>query len=381
MKLYLKFPFVNKLLFFTFLALCFQNVSIGPLKIYHLFLLFFIFLPFERYVFSKKDLFPILFFFLTILQVLILYLYSGFPNLIFLNFLFCLVFYLSSKSFFNQEYQKEIIKPLQLGSIVIISISLFNLISSFDEVLKASIAGGVSGVRPNVSRLVFAGGINLEATWIVILSSFFIKHKRWFIYYSIPCLLIVSAYQSRTAILLYLFSLCFYCFYQGYYKSLRKLSFIIFTLLAIILIFHDKIISSTVASRFLNIGNEPGSQGRLEMWGYLYDSFMQAPIFGNGLGSAIVSIKKMGFVGNEDNIHNVYLQFLIEGGLLGFLLFFGVVITVLFKCHNTELKVFLILYFIGCFTQFRGVEAITFFIMGLSFNSYSQDPKTSGDKL
>jgi O-antigen ligase len=122
--------------------------------------------------------------------------------------------------------------------------------------------------------------------------------------------------------------------------------------------------------RFLQIGNESGSLGRLKMWQYIYDAFATSPFFGYGAGNAIVAIEN---VSNydfwEDNVHNYYAQTLLDFGIVGFLIFLSVMCFVFIKELKRRFSNFLggyiLIFGIASLVQFRGAEAIFWFVFGL----------------
>lgn len=74
------------------------------------------------------------------------------------------------------------------------------------------------------------------------------------------------------------------------------------------------------------------------LWTTAFDTFKQNPIFGSGLGSFGFSLPSHSKVGGYlvSHAHNIYLQLLAELGLLGFIAFFGYLISIVY----TAFKVF-----------------------------------------
>lgn len=72
-----------------------------------------------------------------------------------------------------------------------------------------------------------------------------------------------------------------------------------------------------LTDRMTSIGDEPGSQGRLNMWQYIPAAVSQNPL-GYGLGNGIEIIRSYDAdTISEGNIHNIYFQALLDYGIAG----------------------------------------------------------------
>ena len=70
-------------------------------------------------------------------------------------------------------------------------------------------------------------------------------------------------------------------------------------------------------NRFLHGMEDAGNAGRIRMWTYALETSKAYP-FGCGVGNCMKALSGVaGFAYGEDNIHNVYLQNLIDCGWLG----------------------------------------------------------------
>lgn len=84
-----------------------------------------------------------------------------------------------------------------------------------------------------------------------------------------------------------------------------------------------------------------GASGRTELWEAAWDGFREEPVTGHGFGSfevyspAVVDLAQPGVVGGFTySVHNLPLQILYEGGLLGFLAVLAVATAVLRRCWH-----------------------------------------------
>ncbi|WP_196799403.1 O-antigen ligase [Thioalkalivibrio sp. ALMg9] len=76
---------------------------------------------------------------------------------------------------------------------------------------------------------------------------------------------------------------------------------------------------------------ERGGSGRLEIWMAVLDRFLQAPIFGEGVGNPI-EITVPGF-GEFHSPHNLWLSIVLAGGAVGLVLFLAFVSSVLINAR------------------------------------------------
>jgi O-antigen ligase len=124
-----------------------------------------------------------------------------------------------------------------------------------------------------------------------------------------------------------------------------------------------------VAQRFSDIGEEPGSLGRMTLWRGGLLVFAENPM-GVGAGNAVPMLRRvLGVAVPEDNLHNIYLQHAVETGLPGLaaLLVFAVVVAlrVVRSRFRDQLLLFVAGYLVAGVIQFTGVDAVLWLVYGL----------------
>ena len=225
----------------------------------------------------------------------------------------------------------------------------------------------------------FGGGVNLEATWIGLFGFFFIGDKKGYIY-SILSIIIAVLYASRVGIIVSVFLLLFMILQKNNIESIVKrqnriiIGFIL-GIFAFVFAFSQGYLDYII-NRFADTGEDTGSQGRLAMWQYLIPAFLDSP-FGVGLGNGMQQLEKVSGVSFPDgNMHNLIFQMLVETGVVGLILYLNVV----FKFIKAEYKNFfcnpciayIISYLILSLIQFRGGDALLFFVIGVYLQKFNK---------
>ena len=132
--------------------------------------------------------------------------------------------------------------------------------------------------------------------------------------------------------------------------------------------------------RFLAIGEDKGSTGRMDMWQYALSAFIDAPLFGNGAGNAVVHLKMVsGTPFSEGNIHNYPLQVLLDFGFMGFVFFIALILNVMAifrkERFSNPFAAYILCWVVGSLFQFRGADALlAFFIAGYLLTT-TMEPK------
>ena len=93
----------------------------------------------------------------------------------------------------------------------------------------------------------------------------------------------------------------------------KILFFTIVLALVVVVLFNNTVEGARILARFQS---DSWSSGRTTIYSEMLNYFALKPVFGNGATSSLTLITK------AQNGHNIYLQVLMEGGLVGFLIFF-----------------------------------------------------------
>lgn len=113
-------------------------------------------------------------------------------------------------------------------------------------------------------------------------------------------------------------------------------------------------------------GNEPGSQGRLRMWKWVPKEFAEN-IWGYGLGNGIKQVAENN-PKIEDNLHNIYLQVLLDQGIIGILILFVIIVMFirreLLTLAANPLAGFILCYLCLGMVQYRFLDIPFWFVVG-----------------
>lgn len=224
----------------------------------------------------------------------------------------------------------------------------------------------------------YVGGANLEATWIALAAVFFIG-SRWLFPYAAVALAVSLLYASRVGVIVIaLVTITAIARTVGESAEIgggRRLVRIMVsvgtlaTVALVLTVFAQVDGVSYVFERFQGIGDEPGSVGRITLWKGGIAVLAEHP-YGVGLGNAVSQIRHItGVVVPEDNLHNLYLQHLVEGGLpsLATYLFFALMTWRRYRAgrYQDRLLAYVLCYLVVGMIQFSGADPMLWFVYGL----------------
>ena len=230
----------------------------------------------------------------------------------------------------------------------------------------------------------YGGGPNLEATWVAMAGVFLIG-SRAFIPYMLGSAAISVAYASRVGLIIV--ALVVMASVAGTWLrgrsaggSRRWLLPVALCAITVVGVAAARGVTGAdyIVRRFQSIGEDPGSTGRLTLWTGGVRVFADHP-FGVGIGNAIPFAERALSAGiTEDNLHNQYLQHLVETGVQGlavYLLLVGVTWRRMLSSRLQDpMLLYVGIYFLLAALQFRGGEALAWFILGLQ-SGYSSLPR------
>jgi len=223
---------------------------------------------------------------------------------------------------------------------------------------------------------VVAGGLNMEATF-ALFAAVFLRGTRSYWPAFIYAIFLAILYSSRAPLLggALLFAYEIIAPSKGasvLFKQLR-IAALILGGIAIALTLFASPITQFALSRFQDIGYEPGSEGRLVLWQTAPEVFLKNPM-GVGAGNAIPDIEAaLGHDVQEDNLHDIYLQILVDLGVVGFAAYAWMIYGAARrgmgdKGHN-PMWIAIGLYFLMGVLQFRAYDPFMFFWLGLAWHS------------
>lgn len=237
--------------------------------------------------------------------------------------------------------------------------------------------GNLSQGHPIVSTL-FEGGVNIEATWLGVFGVFFHRNKEG-VLYLVSCLLLSALYSSRAGLIACILA----ALYVFLIKDARHVGRNILVAacsaagLLLLLLAIASVMNVAVLDRLFSIGSEPGSLGRLGMWAYASDALFDIPFFGVGSGNAVDELMHVSenYFG-EDNVHNVYLQVLLDFGPVALCFLLALLALFLRSAvkgrFQNPFAAFVSIYFILAFIQFSGPEPLLALALGAFVGMYNR---------
>jgi O-antigen ligase len=308
-----------------------------------------------------------------VLLSLTTYIWSGFNPLL-LNYVFALLSFLIGQQFGNVFTPSAILKCIRIAiGIVVGAILLKSWI--FRDALIQFLLFPFNG-HPEMPLYFYGGGPNLEATWVALSSTVFLGTSA-FVPIFVFALMLSIIYASRTAVVISIICLAMALLRAKRYKTLIiGFSTAVISVLSLLAAFPE----IYVVSRFLSIGSDPGSVGRLSIWAGIWDAFLQSPIVGHGAGNGMRAVEiALNTTFPEANVHNYYAQVLLDFGLPALCLYAVLVLTICVQEARSgfrdQIGSYLILFFIAGLFQFRGAEALSWFLIGLYATRFPIAPR------
>lgn len=315
-----------------------------------------------------------LFFAVTIFSSLIAY-YVFAPQRAFVNSLIALYVAIVGGSIGAMAGRARVIHALRLTSLVLLGAVLVKDALHIPAFLLFL-------ANPNGHPLIptfMVGGPNLESTWISMAGFFFIGSSL-LAPYALASLAIGVAYASRIGViiagLVILASIVRARMVRGRALGSHQRGRLIAVATASAVIATGVLAARQfpnalgyAATRFQRIGEEAGSVGRLTLWKGGLRVFMAYPL-GVGEGNAVPELERvMGVDVPEDNLHNQYLQYLVETGFPGLAAYLIFAVMTWRRLAATRFRDRILLY-VGCYflvalLQFSGGEFIVWYIYGL----------------
>ena len=181
----------------------------------------------------------------------------------------------------------------------------------------------------SMNRNISSFSILIKLPLVIYYKDFLKKRDKLYIHFlEILTILSIVLLESRAALFCLIF---FYIFYLVYSKSLSSMLKIIFALVLIIFYFPSSSILKNNSIGVENIFSDESLNFRLEFYDYAINFFQNSPIFGNGIGTWKIISSNITSGQVPYYVHNDFLQFLTETGLLGFLCYLAIFIYILYS--------------------------------------------------
>lgn len=182
---------------------------------------------------------------------------------------------------------------------------------------------------------------------------------------------------SKRAHLLFGLMAILFVYYFSNPKKMKSRIFILILggLISIPVIYYLSLkipILNETLSRFQDMDDDSHMTNRFSLWEHAFQMFKNKPLFGNGWMSfrydySIYFYNGQGTQGEYINAHNVYIQLLAEVGIVGFLIYMGFIIYLLYnvffmirKCQkDKDVQILFPLYFSAVFLIFYILYSFT----------------------
>ncbi len=355
--------------FVLILMTCFQRFSIftvgtASLKPFHLFALVFLFEIYRRYNWCVPNTVINLFYLFLLFNVLLNAGKWGVNGLV-LNYIFGFYLMTIIITFGRDLNMDDWLRIFRMVAFVMIVAVYINSVINRDKIIY--FFNNPWGGHPAMNTF-WGGGVNLEATWLAMLAFSFYKNRfRWV--YLLLSFGISAVYASRVGIILNLLCVLWMIIPMLNRNGIIRLIAIMILMLVVVRILYKQGLLDYVLDRFQETGDDRGSQGRLNMWQYVWPTIVDTP-WGCGLGNHMKALAKTaGKSFRDGNLHNLNMQNIIDLGWLGGLWYIGIVIGfIIVEMKNVFKNPFVAMLMVYCVVsmlQFRGGEPLTFCILGV----------------
>lgn len=264
--------------------------------------------------------------------------------------------------------QEKTLRATRWGALLLLVAVLVKIVLYRDTLITFLVA---PNGHPDIPAFA-GGGPNLEATWVALGTALFLG-TRGLLPYAALSALVSGAYASRAGLLATTLIVALGWLGMPPHTRRRWLMAAIglFAVGVTALAAAQQVLPGAgyVIARFQSTGDDPGSLGRLALWRGGAEVYAEHPL-GVGLGNAVPAVRAATMNDfAEDNLHNLYLQHLVELGLPGLALFgLFATMTVLrlrARAWRDPLLAYVVAYFALAFLQFRGWEPLPWFVYGL----------------
>lgn len=307
--------------------------------------------------------------------------------------------------------KEEWLRILEWGAILFAILHFIFMLQNYETVCllcKNYFWGIWSSYEASILPSLTRGGRNLDATWLA-LGSVFVSGKKKVLYVTYVVLFVFMG-GSRVGIISLGLACVWGLFYEKDYKLSKKNSkwYALYAIIMLTVLFMTGFAQATLArvlidvdspvevlhiskdeisvdgsaidnvDTLLGIYNGDSSavvlSGRKDIWTRVPQMIKDNP-FGYGVGNAMrVMRTQYGFTSYEDVIHNVFMQWTVDEGIIGGLWYILLVCLLFFRqwknrpCFfKNRLDVYLGIYIVLSLVQFHGAEALMIYVLGVYF--------------
>ena len=288
----------------------------------------------------------------------------GFGSLL-LKYVFQYLVILVMVNFYRLLGSRRSVLLVRAGAWLVLALIAVNAAAHF-RAFAAYYASPWDG-HPNYDTL-FAGGVNLEATWPAMFAVFFDNDRRGRIYLALVLLFSVLV-ASRAGLVLVVLAAAYVLLFKG--ARLGRRVWLVLgacAFVAALALVVGVAAGVPMFERMMSIGDDGGSLQRVSIWRNAIKAFQMAPVFGVGAGHAMAWVRRFSRVAfPEDNVHMYPLQILVDFGIAGFAAFAACVLRFVVQNARERFRspfsAFVLLYLLIGFIQFRGGELPLGFVL------------------
>lgn len=303
-------------------------------------------------------------------------------------FLFLIIAYLICNSI--SDLSKCVKYIIAFGFVHVAATYLFFLMPSLYKYMHrvwgfwpSGTRNGGMGYKAALSNHYSGNGIVLAITYMALFAVLMLgkeKLNKRQMRMAIACFaisFIAVILTSKRAHLLFGLIAILFVYYFSNPKKMKSRAFILILLggiaIPVILFLSTRIpLLNDTLSRFQDMDDDSHLTNRFALWEHAFQMFKNKPLLGNGWMSfrydySIYFYNGQGTQGEYINAHNVYIQLLAEVGIVGFLLYMGIIVYLLYnvffmirKCQkNKDVQIQLPLYFSAAFLIFYILYSFT----------------------
>ena len=402
------------LLAILIVAACIQRVTVielvAPVKAVHIigaFMSPLLILYRSTSKFNKKVFAVIAFLYI---QTVISYLKFGL-NLWFLNMIFCTLAFALTWRLSDDFDWNDWLWIGKASAVIIYFLIGINIIRNANGIWEFLLSPNLG--KPQMSSTIFGGGVNMDSSWLGLFCFLAAGSAWWFPIITLTVVFSIIA-NSRAGILTG-FAFLVWAFVQWIRRKKNasttilfwkdwKLSqkvYCVFLSVLVIAIYitmqmaafliqkgleseqvnsfeweafetqENQSALGNIIDRFQNIGDEPGSLGRINMWKWVPQEFREN-IWGYGLGNGIEQVRKNDPRIRDSNIHNIYFQIALDQGILGLIILVVIVVSFIRNeisgLFSNPFAAFLLCYLGLGIIQFRLLEVVLWMIVAAYIN-------------